>query len=61
MKRNTNARIFAVSFYTTLCVLVLAIGILEVDYYSRQTGFGDDQTLIHALTGWDLHLKPDCS
>ena len=56
MKRNTNARIFAVSFYTTLCVLVLATGILEVDYYSRQTGFGDDQTLIHALTGWDLHL-----
>ena len=56
MKRNTNARIFAVSFYTTLCGLLLAIGILEVDYYSRQTGFGDDQTLIHALTGWDLHL-----
>ena len=47
MKRNTNARIFAVSFYTTL---------LAVDYYSRQTGVGDDQTLIHALTGWDLHL-----
>ena len=36
MKRNTNARIFAVSFYTTLCVLVLAIGILEVDYYSAK-------------------------
>ena len=56
MKRNGNARIFAVSFYCTLCVLALAIGILEVDYYSRQTGFGDDQTLIQNLTGWDLHL-----
>lgn len=56
MKRNKNARIFAVSFYSTLCVLALAIGILEVDYHSRQTGFGDGQTLIHSLTGWDLHL-----
>ncbi len=56
MKKNGNARIFAVSFYSTLCVLVLAIGILQVDYYSRQTGFGDNQTLIQALTGWDLRL-----
>lgn len=56
MKRNGNMRIFAVSFYSTLCLLTLAIGILEVDYYSRKTGFGDDQTLIQTLTGWDFHL-----
>ena len=56
MKKKGNLRIFLVSFYCTLCLLILAVGILQVDYYSRQTGFGDNKTLIYALTGKDLHL-----
>ena len=56
MKQRKDIRAFAVSFYCTLCVLILAIGILEADYHSRQTGFGDGKTLIQSLTGRNWRL-----
>jgi hypothetical protein len=50
MKRRKR-RIFFTSFFSTLCVLILLIGMAEVDYQSRRIGFGDDNTLIAQITG----------
>ena len=46
-----NRRVFFTAFVVTLCILSFVIGILQADYYCRQTGFGDDNTLIHRITG----------
>jgi hypothetical protein len=46
-----DKRIFVTSFYSTLCVLLLIAGILEVDENSRSVGFSDNQTLFHQITG----------
>lgn len=48
-------RIFFASFFSTLCVLMLLLGMAEVDYQSRRIGFGDKQTLIYQIIGknWD--------
>ena len=49
--RKKNRRVFLTAFMVTLCFLCFVIGILQADYYCRQTGFGDEETLIHRLTG----------
>ncbi len=46
-----NRRVFFTAFVVTLCILSFGIGILQADYYCRQTGFGDENTLIHRITG----------
>jgi hypothetical protein len=46
-----KSRIFFTSFFSTLCILLLLLGIAEVDYQSRRIGFGDDKTLIAQITG----------
>lgn len=50
MKRR-NKRIFFASFFSTLCVFALLVGIVEVDLNSRRIGFGDNKTLIYQITG----------
>ena len=54
MKRR-NRRIFLTSFFSTLCLIVLLIGIVEVDDNSRRIGFGDNKTLIYQITGKTWH------
>ena len=49
--RKKNRRVVLTAFMGTLCFLCFVIGILQADYYCRQTGFGDEETLIHRLTG----------
>lgn len=44
-------RIFFTSFFGTLCVLILLLGLLEVDENSRRIGFGDGKTLLYQFTG----------
>lgn len=46
-----NKRIFFGAFFSTLCILVLLIGLYEVDSNSRRIGFGDNKTLIYQITG----------
>ena len=46
-----NRKIFWGSFFSTLCVLMLLIGLAVVDYNSRRIGFGDDKTLLYQITG----------
>ncbi|HEX3039976.1 MAG TPA: hypothetical protein VHP54_06755 [Caproiciproducens sp.] len=48
-------RIFFTSFFSTLCILMLLIGMAEVDYQSRRIGFGDNRVLTVQITGktWD--------
>lgn len=50
-----DRRIFFASLLSTLCIIVLVIGMAEVDYNSRRIGFGDNKTLIYQITGktWD--------
>lgn len=50
-----DKRVFATSFFSTLCVLILVAGIFIVDTNSRRIGFGDNQTLFYQITGqtWD--------
>lgn len=44
-------RIFFTSFFSTLCVIALVLGIIQVDSNSRRIGFGDNKTLIYQFTG----------
>lgn len=48
---RSDKRIFFTSFFSTLCVFILIVGVLEVDANSRRIGFGDDQTLFRQITG----------
>jgi hypothetical protein len=57
MKSNRDARIFFISFFSTLCVLGLVLGLLVVDCESRRIGFGDNKTLIYEITGKNLNLS----
>jgi len=50
MKRR-DSRIFFTAFFSTLCVLALLFGFVQVDFNSRRVGFGDDKTLIYQITG----------
>jgi hypothetical protein len=54
MKRR-NRRIYFASFFSTLCIIMLLIGMAEVDYNSRRIGFGDNKTLIYQITGKTWH------
>ena len=49
--RRENRRVFLTAFMAALCLLSFIVGILQADYYCRRTGFGDEETLIHRLTG----------
>ncbi len=42
MKLSKNARYFWGSFSITLCVILLACGLITADYHTRWIGFGDD-------------------
>jgi hypothetical protein len=57
MKSRRDVRIFWVSFFSTLCVLGLILGLLVVDCESRRIGFGDNKTLIYEITGKNLNLS----
>lgn len=46
-----RSRIFFTSFFSTLCVIALVLGIMQVDSNSRRIGFGDNKTLIYQFTG----------
>jgi hypothetical protein len=46
-----NRRIFWGSFFSTLYVLILLIGLAVVDHNSRRIGFGDNKTLLYQITG----------
>lgn len=52
-----NSRIFFTAFVVTLCVLLLFLGVLLVDYESRKIGFDDGNSVIQRLLGffpdWD--------
>ena len=54
---DRNWRVFLVSLFSTLCVAVLLLGLMEVDYQSRRIGFGDNKTLIYQITGKNLNLS----
>lgn len=45
------------SFFSTLCVLALILGLLVVDCESRKIGFGDNKTLIYEITGKNFNLS----
>jgi hypothetical protein len=44
-------RAFLISFFTTLLLILLFLGIAVVDYECRKIGFGDEKTLIYQITG----------
>lgn len=46
-----NRRIFFTSFFSTLCVILLFLGMVEVDANSRKVGFGDTKTVFSWFTG----------
>lgn len=50
MKRKDRRTFFA-SFFSTLCVLALLFGLIEVDSNSRRIGFGDNKTLAYQIMG----------
>lgn len=50
MKRKKR-RIFFTSFFSTLCILGLLIGIATVDENSRRIGLGDDRTFLSRTVG----------
>ncbi len=51
IKTRREKRVFFASFCSTLCVLLLFIGMMEVDANSRYIGFGDSRTLFYEITG----------
>lgn len=56
-KKDPSARrAFWVAFVCTLCLCMTILGILEADYQSRQTGFGDGKTLLYEITGQEGDL-----
>lgn len=57
MKKNRNQRIFLTSFFCTLCVILLAMGIFIADSRSRETGFNDGKTLFRQITGKNFLLS----
>ncbi|NLJ30835.1 MAG: hypothetical protein GX424_04415 [Clostridiales bacterium] len=46
-----NRRAFFASFFSTLCVIALVLGIAEVDANSRRIGFGDNKTVFTRYIG----------
>jgi hypothetical protein len=56
MKNNPDRRIFLTSFFSTLCIIGLALGIMAADSESRRIGFGDGKTLIYQITGKNFDL-----
>lgn len=56
MKKKRNFIIFLISFLCTSFLIVLLLGVAEVDYQSRRIGFGDDKTLIYQITGKNLRI-----
>lgn len=56
MVNHRNLRIFLVSMFSTLCVIVLLLGLAEVDTQCRRIGFGDEKTLIFQMIGKNLDL-----
>ncbi|WBY63880.1 MAG: N-acetylmuramoyl-L-alanine amidase [Thermocaproicibacter melissae] len=49
-------RAFLISFFTTLLLILLFLGIAVVDYECRKIGFGDEKTLIYQITGKNLNF-----
>lgn len=59
MKKNRdrrNLRIFLVSLFGTLCVILCLLGLAVVDAQCRRIGFGDNKTLIDQITGKNFEL-----
>ena len=50
-EKKQDRRLFFTAFFSTVCLCLLGIGILEADYQSRKIGFGDEKTLLYAWTG----------
>ncbi|HEX2998704.1 MAG TPA: hypothetical protein VHR86_00435 [Armatimonadota bacterium] len=56
MRNRHQLRVFLVSFFTTLLLIALFLGLAAVDYECRKIGFGDEKTLIYQLTGKNLNF-----
>lgn len=46
MKDVKDRRCFWASFFSTLCLIILACGVITVDYQTTKVGFGERQPMI---------------
>ena len=56
MRNRKNLRAFLTSFFVSLLLLALLLGLNAVDFQCRRIGFGDNKTFIFRITGKNLPL-----